>query len=140
MKKSSRLTTLSWSANPLNGFHSVNVSIGFLKKNYMFFGRYFYFSQLIHLITFNRTVDCCRCFFKDAPVKIRLMAWSFDCPVKVLLYLQIYKHFQFSENQKILKMSNSTENQKNVNFSKKCRDRVNFFFQKLKITLKFQGK
>ena len=33
-------------------------------------------------------------------------------------------------------MSNSTENQKNVNFSKKCRDRVNFFFQKLKITLK----
>jgi len=27
-------------------------------------------------------------------------------------------------------------NQKNVDFSRKCRDRVNFFFQKLKITLK----
>ena len=33
-------------------------------------------------------------------------------------------------------MSTPTTNQKNVDFSRKCRDRVNFFFQKLKITLK----
>ena len=32
-------------------------------------------------------------------------------------------------------MSTPTTNQKNVDFSRKCRDRVNFFFQKLKITL-----
>ena len=33
-------------------------------------------------------------------------------------------------------MSTPSMNQKNVDFSRKCRDRVNFFFQKLKITLK----
>ena len=33
-------------------------------------------------------------------------------------------------------MSTPNKNQKNVNFSRKCRDRVNFFFQKLKISLK----
>ena len=32
-------------------------------------------------------------------------------------------------------MSTPTTNKKNVDFSRKCRDRVNFFFQKLKITL-----
>ena len=33
-------------------------------------------------------------------------------------------------------MSSLAQNQKNVDFSRKCRDRVNFFFQKLKIKLK----
>ena len=33
-------------------------------------------------------------------------------------------------------MSTLNANQKNVDFSRKCRDRVNFFFQKLKISLK----
>ena len=33
-------------------------------------------------------------------------------------------------------MSTPSTSQENVDFSRKCRDRVNFFFQKLKITLK----